>query len=104
MILSMGSTFTFESWIYADDDDSKLQSHLLEDSARHEDLTISMTMTDQLTRRFARLAMSDPTQISWPTDFDSNSGSASEMESYLGSFYDVSSSFPLGLHNMASTY
>jgi hypothetical protein len=61
-------------------------------------------MTDQLAKRFVRLAMSDPTQISRPTDFDSNSGSASEMESYLSSLCDVPSSFPLGLHNMASTY
>jgi hypothetical protein len=104
MIFSTGSTFIFGSWIYEADDDGKLQGHLLEDSARHEDLAISTTTTDQLARGFTRLVMSDPTQISWPTNFDSNSGSASEMESYPGSFCDVSSSFPLGLHNMASTY
>jgi hypothetical protein len=104
MIFSTESTFVFGSWICEADDDNKLQSHLLEDSTRHEDLAISTTTTDQLAGRFAWLTMSDPTQISWPTDFDSNSGSASEMESYLGSFCDVPSSFSLGLHNMASTY
>jgi hypothetical protein len=104
MTFSIGSTFIFESWICEVDDDGKLQGHLLKDSARHEDLTISMTVTDQLAGRFTRLTMFDPTQISWPTDFDSNLGSAFEMESYLGSFCDVLSSFLLGLHNIASIY
>jgi hypothetical protein len=55
----------------------------------------------QIIGRFVRLAMSDPAQISWLTDFDSNSSFASEMESYPGSFCDGLSSFLLGLHNMA---
>jgi hypothetical protein len=55
----------------------------------------------KLAGRFARLTMSDPTQISQPTNFDSNSGFASEMESYPGSFCDRPSPFLLGLHNMA---
>jgi hypothetical protein len=61
MIFSMGSTFIFGSWIYEADDDGKLQGHLLKDSARNEDLAISMTTTYQLAGRFTRLAMSDPT-------------------------------------------
>jgi hypothetical protein len=36
--------------------------------------------------------------------FDSNLGSASEMELYPGSLCDVPCSFLLGLHNMASIY
>jgi hypothetical protein len=102
MIFSMGSTFIFGSWIYEANDDDKLQGYLLKDSAHNEDLAISTTTTDQLAGRFTRLAMSDPTQISRPTDFDSNSGSTFEMGSYLGSFYNVPSAFPLGLRNMTS--
>jgi hypothetical protein len=49
-------------------------------------------VVDQLAERFTWLAMSDPTQISRPTDFDSNSSS------------DRPSSFPRGLHNLASFY
>ena len=63
MIFSMGSTFIFDSWIYEADDDGKLQSCLLEDSVHHEDLSISATTTDQITRRFAQLVMSDSTQV-----------------------------------------
>ena len=61
MIFSMGSTFIFGSWICEADDNGKLQSHLLKDLDHHEDLSISVTTTDQLIRRFAQLVMSDPT-------------------------------------------
>jgi hypothetical protein len=61
MIFPTGSTFIFGSWICEADDNDKLQGHLLENSARHEDLAISTTTTDQLARRFAQLATSDPT-------------------------------------------
>jgi hypothetical protein len=104
MTFSTGSTFIFRSWICEVDNDNKLQGCLLKDSARHENLTISMSTTDQLAGRFTWLAMSDLTQISRPTDFDFNSGSTSEMESYPGSFCDVPSSFPLGIHNMVSIF
>jgi hypothetical protein len=65
MTFSMGSTFIFGSWICEVDNNGKLQGCLLEDSARHEDLAISTSTTDQLAERFTRLAMSDPSQISW---------------------------------------
>jgi hypothetical protein len=55
-IFSTGSTFIFGSWICEADDDGKLQGHLIEDLARHEDLTISTTTTDQLAGRFTWLA------------------------------------------------
>ena len=103
MIFSKGSTFIFGSWIYEAGDDGKLQSRLLEDSNHHEDLSISVTTTDQLAGRFAQLVMSDPTQISWLCASDTNSGSASEMESYPSSF-EKPSSFPVGLQSAASTY
>ena len=103
MIFSMGSTFIFGSWIYKAGDDGKLQSHLLEDSDHHEDLSISATTTDQIAGRFAQLVMSDPTQISRLCASNSNLGSASEMESYPSSF-EKPSSFPVGFQNAASAY
>ena len=103
MIFSTGSTFIFGSWICKAGHDGKLQNHLLKDSDHHEDLSISTTTTDQLTGRFARLVMSNPTQISRLCASDSNSGSASEMESYLSSF-EKPNSFPTGLQNAASAY
>ena len=91
MILSMGSTFIFGSWICEADDNGNLQSRLLEDSNHHEDYSISATTTDQITRRFAQLMMSDSTQVSRLCASDSNSGSASEIESYPSSFGKPSS-------------
>ena len=63
MIFSMGSTFIFDSWIFEAGDGGKLQSCLIEDSDHPEDHSVSATTTDQLTGRFAQLAMSDSTQI-----------------------------------------
>ena len=96
MIFSTGSTFIFGSWICEADDNGKLQSRLLKDSNHHEDYSVSATTTDQITGRFAQLVMSDSTQVSWRCVSDSNSGSTSEIESYLSSFEDPSS-FPMGL-------
>ena len=103
MIFSTGSTFIFGSWICEADDNGKLQSRLLEDSNHHENHSISATTTGQLTERFARLAMSDSTQVSRPCASDSNSGSASEMESYPSSSGKLSS-FSMGLKNAALVY
>ena len=64
---------------------------------------ISATMTDQLAERFTQLVISNPTQISRLHASDSNSGSASETESYPSSF-GKPSSFPTGLRNTTSTY
>ena len=61
MIFSTGSTFIFGSWICEASDDGKLQSHLLKDLDHLEDLSISATMTNRLTGRFAQFVMSDPT-------------------------------------------
>ena len=103
MIFLTGSTFIFGSWICEADDNGELQGRLLEDSDHHEDSSISATTTDQLAGRFPQLVMSDPTQILWLCASDSNSGSASEMESYPSSF-EKPSSFPVGLQNAASAY
>jgi len=53
MIFSTGSTFIFGSWVCEAGDDGKLQSHLLEYLVHHENFPISVTMTDQITERFA---------------------------------------------------
>ena len=103
MIFSTGSTFIFGSWICEVDDNGKLQSCLLEDSDHHEDLFISATTTNQPTGRFAQLVMSDPTQISRLCAFDSNLGSAFEMESYPSSL-EKPSYFSVGFQNAASAY
>ena len=103
MIFSMGSTFIFGSWIYEADDSGKLQGRLLEDSDHHENLSISATTIDQITRRFAQLVISDPTRISRISASDSNSGSSSEIES-LPSSFEKPSSFPTGLWNATSIY
>ena len=103
MIFSTGSTFIFGSWVCEANDNGKLQSRLLEDSSHHEDHSILATTIGQLTGRFAQLAMSDPTQISRLWASDSNSGSASEMESYPSSS-EKPSSFLMGLKNAALAY
>ena len=103
MIFSMGSTFIFGSWICEADDNGKLQGCLLEDSKQHEDYSIPATTTDQISGRFAQLMVSNSTQVSRLCASDSNSGSASETESYPSSF-GKPSSFPMGLKNMALTY
>ena len=87
--------FSIGSWICEVGDDGKLQSRLLEDSDHHEDLSISTTTIDQLTKRFTQLVVSNPTQISWLCASNSNSGSASKMESYL-SYFEKPSPFPVG--------
>ena len=103
MIFSTGSTFIFGSWICEANDNGKLQRRLLEDSDHHEDHSISATTTGQLTERFAQLKMSDSIQISRLCASDSNSGSASEVESYPSSS-GKPSSFPMGLKNAALAY
>ena len=103
MIFSNGLTFIFGSWICEAGDDGKLQGHLLEDSDHHQDSFSSTTTTDQLVRRFAQLAISNPTRISRLHASDSNSSSASETKSYPSSF-GKPSSFLIKLRNMTSTY
>ena len=79
MIFSTGSTFIFGSWICEADNNDKLQSHLLEDPDHLKEVLISTTATDQLTRRFAQLIVSDSNQISRPLVSDSNSSSKAKF-------------------------
>ena len=103
MIFSTGSTFIFGTWICEADNNGKLQSHLLKDSKHHEDDSISTTTTDQISGRFAQLIVSDSTQVPQLCASDSNSRSASELESYPSPF-GKPSSFLMGLKNAALTY
>ena len=103
MIFPTGSIFIFGSWICEADNYGKLQSHLLKDPDHHEEFPISTTTTDQLTRRFAQLIISDSNQISRLRASDSNSSSVSKVKFHLSSFKKPSS-FPMGLKNVALTY
>jgi hypothetical protein len=58
-IFSMGSTFTFGSWICEADDKGKLQGRLLEDREDQDNLTLSARSTEELAGRFSRLTMSE---------------------------------------------
>ena len=126
IIFPTGSTFIFGSWICEADNNGKLQSHLLKDPDHLEKVPISTTATDQLTRRFAQLIVSDSNQISRPLVSDSNSGSKAKSypsafwkpssllerfqsttrnnSDYPQSSHKKSSSFPFGLDNMAKSY
>ena len=126
MIFSMGSTFIFGSWICEADNNGKLQGHLLKDPDHHKEFPISPTTTDQLTRRFAQLTVSDSNQILRPPVSDSNSSiktkfypsAFKKLSSFLARFqsttqnnsdypqssFKKSSSFPFGLDNMAKSY
>jgi hypothetical protein len=61
-------------------------------------------VADQLDEEFSQLATSEPTQISWVIDSNSDSASASDSKSNHNSFHDKPSSFLMGLRNVASTY
>ena len=126
MIFPTGSTFIFGSWIYEADNNGKLQGHLLKDPDHHKEFHISPTTTDQLTRRFAQLTVSDSNQISRPLVSDSNSNIKAKFypsafkkpSSFLARFRSTSqnnsdypqsssnksSSFLFGLDNMAKSY
>jgi hypothetical protein len=93
MIFPVGSTFIFGSWICEADGDGKLQGRLLKNSEHHEAHDVSATMADRLTKRISRML-----------DSDSNSNSASDLESHPSSLYDGPSPFLFGLPNTASSY
>ena len=126
IIFPTGSTFIFGSWICEADNNGKLQSHLLEDPDHLKEVPISTTTTDQLTRRFAQLIVSDSNQISRPLVSDSNSSSKAKFypsafkkpSSFLARFQSTTqnnsdypqnsfkspSSFPFGLDNTTKSY
>jgi hypothetical protein len=84
------------------DGDGKLQGRLLKNSEHHKAHAVSATTADQLTERISQLTMSDPTRISRMTDSDSNS--ASNLESHPSSLYGGPSPFPFGLRDTAASY
>jgi hypothetical protein len=65
-----------------------------------KELTLLTKLTEDLAER---LTVSELTQTPTTTSFDLISGSDSPSESYLGSFRDKPSSFPIGLQNTTST-
>jgi hypothetical protein len=87
MIFSMGSTFTFGSWICEADNKGKLQGCLLEDQEDQEDLTLSARSTEELAGRFSCLAVSESIQVSPTIEFNSDSGTELASETHPGSFH-----------------
>jgi hypothetical protein len=103
MIFLIGSTFIFGSWVYKADDEGYLHGRLVEALEAHEDLTLPTGLAEDLAKRFSGLMMPESTQAPTTTDLDLVSGSDSSSESNPGCFGIESSSFPIGLQNVAST-
>jgi hypothetical protein len=103
MIISTGLTFIFGSWIYETDDKGKLQGRLMEDREDQEGLTLLTRSTKELAERFSRLAISESTQISPMTEFNSDSGTKSASEANPGSFRSNPGYFLMGLRNIDSS-
>jgi hypothetical protein len=104
MIFLTGSNFTFGSWICEADNQGKLQGCLLEDRKDQEDLILSARSTEELAKRFSRLAMSESVQVSSTIEFNSDSETESTSETNPGFFHDKPGSFPMGLRNSASIH
>jgi hypothetical protein len=81
MIFLAETTFIFGSWICEVDGDGKLHSRYLIDSRFHRGLTDSTTAADQLAEEFSQLATSEPTQILWVIDSNSDSTSVFDSKS-----------------------
>jgi hypothetical protein len=62
------------------------------------------TTVGRLTKKISLLTISDPTRILRMTNSDSNSNSASGLESHPSSLYDDLNPFPFGLHDTAASY
>jgi hypothetical protein len=99
VIFLMGSIFIFGSWVCEMDDKGNLQEHLIEALEAREGLTLPMKLTEDLAER---LTVSESTRAPTTTSLDLTSESGSPSESYLGSFKDKPSPFPIGLQNTAS--
>jgi hypothetical protein len=94
MIFPKGSIFIFGSWVYEVDDEGNLQGRLVEALEAREELTLPTKLAEDLVER---LTVSESTRTPTTTSLDLTSGSDSLLESYLGSFKDKPSSFPIGL-------
>jgi hypothetical protein len=102
MIFPMGSIFIFGSWVCKADDEGNLQGHLFEALEAREGHTLPTRPTEEPTERLSSLTVSESTRASTTTSLDLTFGSDSPLESYLGSFKDKPSPFPIGLQNVAS--
>jgi hypothetical protein len=100
MIFPMGSIFMFGSWVCEADNKGNLQGCLIKTLEACEELTLPMKLTKDLAER---LTMSESTQTPTTTSLYLTSGLDSPSESYLDSFKDKPSPFPIGLWNTAST-
>jgi hypothetical protein len=103
MIFPTGSIFIFKSWVCKVDNEGNLQGCLVEAQEAHEEFTLPTRSAEDLTKRFSGLKVSELTRAPMTTRLDLVSGSDSSSESDLGSFRDKSSSFSIGLRNVAST-
>jgi hypothetical protein len=99
MIFPMGSIFIFRSWVCEANNKGNLHEHLVEALKAHEDLTLSTKLTEDL----KKLTLSESTRAPTIINLDLTSESDSLLESYLGSFKDKLSPFPIGLRNTTST-
>jgi hypothetical protein len=84
MIFPMGSIFIFGSWVCEADDKGNLHGHLVDALGAHEDLTLSMKLTEELKKLTVSELTRAPTRINLDLTFESDSPS----ESYLDSFKD----------------
>jgi hypothetical protein len=99
MIFPMGSIFIFRSWVCDAEDKGNLHGHLVKALEAHEDLTL----LTKLIKDLEKLTMSESTWTPTTINLDLTSESDSPSESYLGSFKDKQSPFPIRLRNTAST-
>jgi hypothetical protein len=93
MIFLMGSIFIFGSWVCEADDKGNLHGCLVETLEAHEGLTLSTKFTEDL----EKLTLYESTRTLTTINLDLTSESDSLSESYLVSFKDKPSPFPIGL-------
>jgi hypothetical protein len=99
MIFPKGSIFIFVSWVCEADDKGNLQGRLVEALEAREGLTLPTKLTEDLAER---LTVFESTRTPTTTSLDLTSRLDSPSESYMGSFKDKLSPFPIGLQNAAS--
>jgi hypothetical protein len=99
MIFPIGSIFIFGSWVCEVDDKGNLHGYLVKTPKAHKDLTLLTKLTEDL----EKLTVSESTRAPIITNLNLTSELDSSSESYLGSFKDKPSPFPIRLWNAAST-
>jgi hypothetical protein len=104
MVFPTGSIFIFRTWVCEVDDEGNLQGCLVEAQEAHEELTFSTGSTEDLTKRFSSLIVSESTQALMATKLNLVSGLDSSSGSNPCSFRDKLSSFLIRLQNTTSTF